>query len=114
LPDALQSRDKQEIEHRHRLAVILAPFRQTLTGLLETGKQSWEHLLPFLRREPLAQSLLNGSEQHLEPAWRYAAFLLEKLRQFELTKFILRVDKDVLGMYRDRNIKAVRRARSVR
>lgn len=103
LPDALAPRDKQEIEERHRLALILAPFRQTLTAFSETGKHSTEHLLPLLRREPLAKQLLNGAEQNIEPAWKYASSLLDQLKQFELTRFIFRVDADVLGTYRDRN-----------
>jgi hypothetical protein len=104
LPDPLQPKDKQEIEDRHRLALILAPFRQTLLALCESGEHSTMHLLPLLEREPLAKPLLNGEESHLKPAWEYAKFLMERLKQFELTKFILRVEEDVLGIYRDKRI----------
>jgi hypothetical protein len=104
LPDALQAKDRQEIADRHRLALILAPFRQTLTAFCESGEHSTLRLLPLLEREPLAKPMLNGEERHLKPAWEYAKFLMERLKQFELTKFILRVEEDVLGIYRDKSI----------
>jgi hypothetical protein len=103
LPATLEPEDMQSIEEKHRLSIILAPFRQSLTALVESGKCATEYLLPLLRRDPTARDLLNSGEIHLEGAWHYSAHLLDRLSKFELTKFILRVDQDVLGVYFDRN-----------
>ncbi len=103
LPDELQPIDIQSIHESHRLSLILGPFRQTLTALADSSDHALKHLIPLLRKDLLAKRLLTGDEHHLEGASRYAAFLRQQLQQFELTKFILRVDRDVLGIYTDHN-----------
>jgi hypothetical protein len=87
---------------KYQLAILLAPYRDVLTALRDNGAAAVKHLIPALRKEPLAQGLLDGGEHHIEPTRAYADFILKKLSEFELTKFILRVNKDVLGVYRYR------------
>jgi hypothetical protein len=102
LPDTLQPAERQLIDDKFRLAILLAPHRDVLTALRDNGAAAVKLLIPALRKEPLAQNLLNGGEHHIESARDYADFILKKLSEFELTKFILRVDSDVLGVYRYR------------
>src|ERR1039458_3565766 len=40
LPEILQPTDKQSIEERHQLSILLAPFRQTLAALHESGQDT--------------------------------------------------------------------------
>jgi len=103
LPEVLQPADKQSIEERHQISIMLAPFRQTLAALHESGQHTVEQLIPRLQQEPIAAGLLDGRERAVDIAREYANFLLTQLRQFELTRFILRVDQDVLGVYFDRS-----------
>jgi hypothetical protein len=103
LPGPLEGSDQQTIEDRHRVSIILAPFRQALAEIAESGERVSAGLLPMLANDPVAAALLRGEERHLMPAVRYAGFLLEQLKQFELTKFILRIDRDVMGIYYDGN-----------
>ena len=99
LPEPLIPRDKQSIEDTYRLSLLLAPYRQALISLRESGQTMANQLLPILRSDQLARSLLDGREISLMPAWQYADFLLKKLNEFELTKFILAINEDVLGVY---------------
>lgn len=102
LPSPLIPFDKQTIDDKHRLALMLAPYRQTLSGLRDTASVAESQLVPELRKSPTASVLLDGRERHFEPTRQYADYLLQKLKEFELTRFILRVDEDVLGVYRYR------------
>jgi hypothetical protein len=99
LPAPLQPRDRQEIEDQHRLALILGPYRQGLIGLRDHGKTIARKLVNAMRHEPAAVALLSGQEATIEPAWQYAQLLLEYLKQFQLTSFILNINEDVLGIY---------------
>ncbi len=102
LPAALESFDKQSIDERYRQALMLAPFRQVLRDLRDSAKATDEKLVPELQASPTSRALLDGRERHLRPVSLYADFLLQKLTEFELTRFILRVNEDVLGVYRYR------------
>lgn len=98
-PEGLQQADRQSIEDKYRLPILLAPYRQVLTALRDNGAAAVEHLIPALRAEPMAQALLDGRESHIEPTRAYADFLLTKLTEFNLTHFILQINEDVLGVY---------------
>jgi len=100
LPEALLPTDKQTIEDKYRLAILLGPHRERLTALRDSGKSVVEYLLPVLRKD--GKELLDGREIHLTTASDYADHLLEKLNEFQLTNFILEVNEDVLGGYRYR------------
>ena len=82
---------------KHRLALMLTPYRQTLSGLRDTANAAETQLVPELRKSPTGSILLDGRERHLGPTRQYADYLLQKLKEFELARFILRVDEDVLG-----------------
>jgi len=99
LPEPLQPRDKQEIEDRHRLALLLGPYRQHLVGLRDDGEIIALKLIKAMRTEPVALPLLTGQERTVEDAWQFARMLLQKLEQFQLTEFILKINEDVLGIY---------------
>lgn len=101
LPEALVPADKQTIEDKYRLAILLGPHRERLTALRDSGKSVIEHLVPALRKDTRGAELLNGSEG-VRIAADYADFLLRRLNEFQLTDFILRVNEDVLGDYRFR------------
>jgi hypothetical protein len=99
LPEALLPADKQTIEDKYKLAILLGPHRERLTALRDSGKSVAEHLLPALRNDARARELLSGSDA-VSVAANYAEFLLRRLNEFQLSDFILRVNEDVLGDYR--------------
>jgi hypothetical protein len=99
LPEVLRPIEKQSIDDKHRLSLLLAPYRHTLASLRDSSKDAVEKLIPTLQRDSLAISLLDGREKHLSSVSQYADALLKKLNEFELTKFILQVNSDVLGVY---------------
>jgi len=99
VPVPLQPPDKQSIDDRHRVALLLAPFRHELTSMRDSGRKIVQELLPTLLRDSFARELLDGREQFIRGSAQYAEFLLQKLNEFELTKFILAVNTDVLGVY---------------
>lgn len=102
LPPRLSPREAQSIDETHRLSLLLAPYRHVLAALRDSSKEALENLIPALRGEVFAGPQLDGAEKNIDGAWRYAEFLLKKLNEFGLTKFILRVNSDVLGIYRYR------------
>jgi hypothetical protein len=103
LPEALQPADKQAIDDKHRLSLLLAPYRHTLATLRDGSKNAAEKLIPTLQNDALARSLLDGREKYLPAVSQYADALLRKLNEFQLTRFILQVNSDVLGVYRYRS-----------
>lgn len=102
LPQALVPPDKQTIEDKYHLAILLGPHRERLTSLRESGKSVAEHLLPVLHENVKARDLLDGREAQIMIASDYADFLLRRLNEFQLTNFILSVNEDVLGDYQFR------------
>ena len=100
LPEGLQPLERQTIDDQHRLAVLLSPYRQALVAFRDSGKTLTEEMIPMLRSDELGRRLLDGRETDLGPAWRYADSLGKTLATFDLAKFILRVNEDVLGVYR--------------
>jgi len=99
LPSALHSVERRSIEDKHQLAALLSPYRQILLGLRDNGSLATQKLVPALIGAPLASGLLDGREQSIAAVTAYADFLLGRLTEFDLTKFILDVDEDVLGVY---------------
>ena len=99
LPEVLVPSNKQTIEDKYHLAILLGPHRERLTHMRDSGKSVAEKLLPLLRNDPKATALLNGGEAHVKGAADYADFLLRRLNDFQLTGFILQVNEDVLGVY---------------
>jgi hypothetical protein len=102
LPEPLLPLDRQSIEDKHRLSILLGPYRHTLMALRDNGATALDRLIPAMEAEPLARVLLDGRHNNIKPVGVYADFLLRKLSEFELAKFILRVNDDVLGVYRYR------------
>jgi hypothetical protein len=102
LPEALRPRENQTVEDKYRLSILLAPYRHLLTALRDSSSGALQELIPTLRSEAGSLPLLDGRDQNIEPVWRYADFLLKKLNEFELTRFVLRVNSDLLGIYRYR------------
>jgi hypothetical protein len=102
LPQALVPVDKQTIEDKYHLAILLGPHRERLTALRESGNSVAEHLLPVLHQDAKARNLLDGGEAHVRIASDYADSLLRRLSEFQLTNFILGVSEDVLGDYQYR------------
>lgn len=102
LPEALLPKEKQSIDEKYRLSIVLAPYRQILVELRNSSRSAVEKLIPALQKDPVPAALLDGREKHLAPVWQYADALLRKLNEFELTRFILRVNSDVLGIYQYR------------
>ena len=100
LPEGLQQLERQTIDDQHRLAVLLSPYRQALVAVRDSGNTLAEEMIPMLKRDAVGQGLLDGREMSFASAWQYADSLCQKLATFDLTKFILRINEDVLGLYR--------------
>jgi hypothetical protein len=100
LPEGLQPLEKQTIDDQHRLAVLLSPYRQALVAVRDSGKILAEEMIPMLMRDAVGRGLVDEGEMSFASAWQYADSLCQRLATFDLTKFILRVNEDVLGVYR--------------
>jgi hypothetical protein len=100
LPEMLVPRDEQEIADEHWLSVVLAPYRYSLVGLRDSSREIMDKLIVELLSDGRGRDLLVGREKHLPPVHELAEFLLKKLNAFGLTKWILRFNEDVLGVYR--------------
>ena len=99
LPEPLQPLDKQTIDDKYRIALLLAPYRRELTSIRDKGRVLAQNLWPLLAQDPAGQALLRGHDD-IDGAVQHADFLLRVLSEFELTRFILQVNSDVLGIYR--------------
>jgi hypothetical protein len=100
VPDALRPSEKQTIDDRYRVAILLGPYRRELTALRDSGQVISERLFRRLDSDPSGRELLDERQDSVDVARDYADFLLKKLDEFDLTKFVLRVNEDVLGRYR--------------
>jgi hypothetical protein len=99
LPAKLQGK---VIEDRYRLAAILAPWRHTLHLLRDSSREINEKLVPLLLSDPAGSNLMKERQRHLRPVGELAEDLLREIAKFDLVKWILAVDEDVLGVYRYR------------
>jgi hypothetical protein len=88
------------IEDRYRLAAILAPWKHTLQVLRDSAAEINVKLVPLLLADPAGSSLLKERQAHLRPVGELAEDLLREIAKFDLVKWILAVDGDVLGIYR--------------
>lgn len=96
IPTALYSKT---IEDRYRLAALLSPWQYTLQLLRDSSKVVEQKLVPFLLSDPVASSFLKDRQGHLQPAAELAEDLLREIGKFDLAKWILEVNEDVLGTY---------------
>jgi hypothetical protein len=96
LPVALRGK---LIDDSHWLAVAVAPYRNTLDWLRYSSANIRRELVPALLKDPRGSSVLNGREVHLDAVFSLSEDLLKEVQKFNLTKWILEVDQDVLGRY---------------
>ena len=91
LPEALRRR---EVDERWRVAAMLAPWRRTLEQLRDSSLTASEKVVP------LVPELSQGRKQkQLQTASAIASALLRKTKGFDLAKWILEINEDVLGLY---------------
>jgi hypothetical protein len=100
LPEVLRPFERQAIEDKYHIAIVLGPYRRELTALRDSGEIVYGQLVRKLDSEPVGRELLDGREMSIEATKDYADFLLKKLAEFDLTRFILGVNEDVLGCYK--------------
>jgi len=96
LPVALKDK---VVDDLHWLAVAVAPCRNTLEWLRYCSAAVRRELVPALLKEPRGSSLLSGREVHLDAVFSLSEDLLKEVQKFNLAKWILEVDEDVLGRY---------------
>ena len=87
------------VDDLHWLAVAVAPCRNTLEWLRYCSAAVRRELVPALLKEPRGSSLLSGGEVHLDAVFSLSEDLLKEVQKFNLAKWILEVDEDVLGRY---------------
>ena len=95
LPTSLQGR---QIAERDRLAAQIAPWRDSLERLRDSAKDT-NHLAERLSNDPLGAALIGDSASHLSGVIDLAERLLNEAHKFDLAKWILDVNEDVLGAY---------------
>lgn len=99
LPDELQPLNRK-IADEYELALLLAPHRQIITDLANSGQSTTDYILPVLARSKFSSILPQNIGGELISVRRFAEFLFAQLKTFDLAEFILSVNKDVLGVYR--------------
>jgi hypothetical protein len=87
------------IPDEHRLAVMLAPYRNSLRQLRDSTREIGQGLVPILQLNPRSHRLLQGREANLLPSSKLADDLLKEADKYDLAKEILAVEEDVLGRY---------------
>jgi hypothetical protein len=106
LPEELRPLD-DKIADEHELALLLAPYRQIITALANSTKSATDELLPALSRSKFASLLPRNIGHDISSVGQFAQFLLARLKSFDLTDFVLKVNKDILGVYRYKLWRAV-------
>jgi len=99
LPEELWPQD-DKIADEHELALLLAPYRQIITALANSSQSAADDLLPALLCSKFASISPPDITSGLTSVRQFAQFLLARLKAFDLTEFVLSVNKDVLGVYR--------------
>lgn len=98
LPVALRGK---AIDEKHWLAAVLAPWRHTLEELRDSSLAS-EQIVRILSGDERGVGIVGGRGVHLPPASQLADDLLKEVSKFNLAKWILEVNEDVLGTYQFR------------
>jgi len=89
---------QRQIEEKHRVAALIAPWRHTLETLQRSGAGTLK-LYAILASDRSANALVKDSAASLELVLDSANKLLEQTQGFNLTQWILNVHEDVLGIY---------------
>jgi hypothetical protein len=95
LPKCLRGK---QIDDAKRIAALIAPWRDSLEKLRDSAKATLE-LTGTLARDPAGKALVERGPEHLPGAIELAERLLNEAKKFDLAKWILEVDQDVLGAY---------------
>lgn len=96
LPLAL--REKQ-IADKDRLSALIAPWRDSLERLRDSATDV-RRLVDLLSTDPSGLRLISGGHHAIEPVTALAERLLQESASFNLARWILDVDEDILGAYR--------------
>ena len=91
LPKSLK---KREVDDRWRIAALLAPWRRTLEQLRNSSTVTAERVVPIVR-----DLFLMDAEAQLRSTAGLAEDLLQRMQGFDLAKWILDINEDVLVLY---------------
>jgi len=91
LPKSLRRRD---VEEKWRIAALLAPWRRTVEQLWRSSAVTAERVLPLAPDIHLVEK-----QTQLRATADIASSLLKQMQGFDLAKWILDVNEDVLGVY---------------
>jgi len=94
LPQGLQLR---ELKPEERLAALLAPWRSTLQNLMSSSRGALQ-MVEQLRQDPETAKLVDVGS-FLSEGGDFADRLLQLSTDFDLPKWILEVNQDILGTY---------------
>jgi hypothetical protein len=89
---------QRQIEEKHRVAALIAPWRHTLETLQRGGVETLK-LYATLASDRSASDLVKESVAPLEFVLASVSELLQQTHGFSLTQWILDVNNDVLGIY---------------
>ena len=90
---------EKEIADKDRLAALIAPWRDSLQRLRDSGSDV-RQLVTRLSTDPRGLPLVSEGSEAIEPVVGLAERLLQESAKFNLAQWILDVDEDVLGSYR--------------
>jgi hypothetical protein len=96
LPLALR---EKEVSDKDRLAALIAPWRDSLERLRDSAEDA-EHLVGRLSADADGLRLITAGSAELQSVVDLAERLLRESARFNLAKWILDVQEDVLGSYR--------------
>lgn len=95
LPKCLRGK---QVDETYRLAALIAPWRDSLEKLRDSAGVT-SRLAKKLARDPAGKYLVEAGPEHLPGAIELAERLLSEANKFDLAKWILEVNEDVLGSY---------------
>ena len=101
LPEGLRKKEQEDpVPPEVVLAVLLAPWRGVLTELCDSSARTLKELIPQIIDHPRAIELMEDLPNGLEPVTELAKRLLAETAKFDLLKWMLAVNEDILGIYR--------------
>jgi hypothetical protein len=97
LPEGLR---KKPLPPGFELAVLLAPWRGLLAQLHSSSDRTLKEIVPQVLRVAGGPELMGDLPGGLEPVTELARRLLAEADKFDLLKWMLEVNEDILGIYR--------------
>lgn len=94
-----KSIENQKLPNDQWLAVLVAPYRPVLEQLRNASAIVIEDLIPALKEDHRAATLVAEADQPIKQSHEFAEHLLKALDRFDLVKWLYHIDEHILGCY---------------